>query len=402
MNFLKKAAYRCHQAVMRLAIPLLPYREPQLIESTRDIAPLLKSKGISKALLVAGKTVRARGLTDELEAALREYKIEYAVYDGTVPDPTTENVEEAVSLYLERGCEAIIAVGGGSAMDCAKAVGARIARPNKPLSGMRGLLKIRKKIPLFIAVPTTAGTGSEATVAAVITDGVTHQKYAISDFCLIPHYAVLDPRLTVCMPRHLTATTGMDALTHAIEAYVGRARTSDTGAAATEAVRLIFENLEPAYSDGENLTARKNMLYASYLAGTAFTRSYVGYVHAVAHTIGARYGISHGLANAVLLPKVLRAYGNAVAKPLASLAFATGIADASHDVASAAELLISHIENMCAVMELPTGFDCIRDEDIPELARLADKEANPLYPVPVLWNSGELEKIYHLAKGEKQ
>lgn len=398
MNFLKKAAYRCYQGVMRLAIPLLPYREPELIEDTRSIAPLLKSKGVCKALLVAGKTVRGRGLTDEVEAALTEYEIEYAVYDGTVPDPTTDNVEEAVALYSKCGCQAIIAVGGGSAMDCAKAVGARIARPDKPLAKMRGLLKIRKSIPLLIAVPTTAGTGSETTVAAVITDGKTHQKYAISDFSLIPHYAVLDPRLTVCLPGHLTATTGMDALTHAIEAYVGRARTRATGAAAAEAVRLIFENLELAYSDGGNLTARKNMLYASYLAGTAFTKSYVGYVHAVAHTLGGRYGISHGLANAVLLPKVLRAYGGAVTKPLSELALAAGVADNSVDAASAAELLISRIEHMCARMELPTGFECICDGDIPELARLADKEANPLYPVPVLWNSRELEEIYHLAK----
>jgi alcohol dehydrogenase class IV len=313
-----------------------------------------------------------------------------------MPNPTSNNVEAARSLYLENDCQAIIAFGGGSPMDCAKAAGARIARPNKPLRKMAGLIKIRKRIPLLIAVPTTAGSGSETTVAAVIVDAETHHKYVISDFSLIPRYVLLDPAVTVGLPSSTTATTGMDALTHAIEVYVGKAKTKKTKAAATEAVRLIFENLEKVYENGSDIEARRNMLRASYLAGTAFTKSYVGYVHAVAHTIGGKYGIAHGYANAVLLPVVLRAYGKGAQKPLAELAREVGIAKSSATDSECAEAIISHIEKMNEKMGIPKKLDCICPTDIPAMAKLADREANPLYPVPVLWNARELEEIYRI------
>lgn len=176
-------------------------------------------------------------------------------------------------------------------MDCAKGVGARLARPNKTLAKMEGILHVMHKLPLLIAVPTTAGTGSETTLAAVITDADTHHKYAINDFSLIPHYAVLEPEVTVGLPPQLTSTTGMDALTHAIEAYIGRSTTKQTRSAAIEAIQLILRYLPAAYKNGQNRIARKQMLRASYLAGTAFTKSYVGYVHAVAHSLGGQYGI---------------------------------------------------------------------------------------------------------------
>lgn len=285
-------------------------------------------------------------------------------------------------------------------MDCAKVVGARAVCPNKPLHKMAGLIKICKRIPLLIAVPTTAGTGSETTVASVIVDSKTHHKYVINDFCLIPRYAVLDARITVGLPKSLTSTTGMDALTHAVEVYVGKSMTKASKTAAQKAVKLIFENLEKAYADGKDLEARKNMLYASYLAGTAFTKSYVGYVHAVAHTLGGKYGVAHGLANAVLLPKVLRAYGSSVTKPLSELAKIIGLAGEGSTDEAAAEMFISHIEGMNERMQIPTRLDCICKDDIPSMAKLADKEANPLYPVPALWGAKELEDLYLLVCGE--
>jgi len=280
-------------------------------------------------------------------------------------------------------------------MDCAKALGARIARPDKPLSKMEGLLKVGKRIPLLIAIPTTAGSGSETTVAAVITDEKTHHKYPINAFYLIPDYAVLAPETTVGLPPHLTATTGMDALTHAMEVYVGRAMTKETKEAALEAIRLILGNLEEAYANGTNLEARKNMLRASFLAGTAFTRSYVGYVHAVAHSIGGKYGTPHGLANAVLLPHVLRAYGDSVTKRLAELAYLTGIAAEQDTEEVAAEKFICKIEDMNRSMQIPEKLDGVKKEDLEELARYADKEGNPLYPVPRLWDAEELQQIYN-------
>jgi alcohol dehydrogenase class IV len=266
---------------------------------------------------------------------------------------------------------------------------------------MAGLIKIRKKLPLLIAVPTTAGSGSETTVASVIVDIETHHKYVINDFSLIPHYALLDPLATTSLPKHLTSTTGIDALTHAVEVYVGRSMTRKTKKAAEEAVKLILENIEIAYNDGSNLEARRNMLYASYLAGTAFTKSYVGYVHAIAHTIGGKYGVAHGLANAVLLPHVLKSYGKYAEKPLAKLARIVGIVKGDESDFEASKLFISYIEGMNERMQIPSKLSCVQKEDITGMAMLADKEANPLYPVPVLWDKKELAKIYMLVCEEE-
>ena len=400
MNTAKKAFCRVFQKVMHLLIPVFPYREPTILNTTEKITELLKMNQISRVMLVTDQGIRKLGLTAPLEKYLLESDISCHVYDKTVPNPTSENVEEALALYNANNCQALIAFGGGSSMDCAKVVGARIVCPNKPLNKMAGLIKIRKRLPLLIAIPTTAGTGSETTVASVIVDSETHHKYVINDFCLIPQYAVLDPQITVGLPPHLTATTGMDALTHAIEVYVGRSKTKATKAASIEAVKLIFENLERAYQNGADLEARGNMLRASYLAGTAFTKSYVGYVHAVAHTLGGKYGVAHGLANAVLLPLVLRAYGKSAHKPLSELAKAVGIANAETPAAEAAEKIICHIEEMNKRMNIPSKLDCIKREDIPTMAKLADKEANPLYPVPVLWDAEELEALYLVAYNE--
>ena len=395
MNSFKKLFCRTFQTVMHAAIPLLPYREPKILGNIVDIIPVLKENNIQNVLLIAGKRVRGLGLTAPLETGMQENGIAFYNYDKTVPNPTSDNVEEAVALYKSTNCQAIIAVGGGSPMDCAKVVGARVVCPNKPLRKMHGLLKICKKIPLLIAVPTTAGTGSETTVASVIVDSETHHKYVINDFCLIPRYAVLDPVLTKDMPKFLTATTGMDALTHAVEAYIGRSKTKLTKEAAEKSVKLILENLEAAYEDGNNLEARKNMLEASYLAGIAFTRSYVGYIHAIAHTLGGKYDVPHGLANAVLLPHILRAYGENAIKPLSMLAKAVGLVEEGTAHEAAAEALIARIEAMNARMEIPTTLDCIQKEDIPFMAKLAEKEGNPLYPVPVLWDVEDMEKIYY-------
>ena len=400
MNTAKKIFCRTFQKVMHLLIPILPYREPKILNSTDEIADLLKANRYSRVVLVTDKGIRGLGLTARLENHLEENGIQCNVYDKTVPNPTSENVEEALELYKSFDCQAIIAFGGGSSMDCAKAVGARVACPKKPLDKMAGLLKICKRLPLLIAVPTTAGTGSETTVASVIVDSETHHKYVINDFSLIPSYAVLDPRITTGLPGHLTATTGMDALTHAVEAYIGRSKTKATKSASIEAVKLIFENLERAYQNGEDLEARANMLRASYLAGTAFTKSYVGYVHAVAHSLGGKYGLAHGLANAVLLPRVLRAFGENAINSLAELAKATGLVNEDIPASEAAEAFISHIEGMNKRMNIPEKFSCIRLCDIPDMAKLADKEANPLYPVPTLWDAEELEAIYRLVCDE--
>ena len=305
MNPLKKAYCRVFQNVFKFALPLLPYRNPKIIGSVKGIPEVLEKRNYNNVLIITDAGIRSLGLTERLEQTLKRSCISYHIYDKTVANPTTVNVDEALHMYLDNDCQAIIGFGGGSSMDCAKATAARIAKPHQSLAQMKGILKIHKKLPLLIAIPTTAGTGSETTLAAVITDAETRHKYAINDFPLIPRYAVLDPKVTLSLPPFITATTGMDALTHAVEAYIGNSTTPGTRKNALDAIRLIFENLDTAYTDGNNIEARRNMLRASYFAGCAFTKSYVGYVHAIAHSLGGKYNVPHGLANAVILPMVL-------------------------------------------------------------------------------------------------
>lgn len=394
MNCFRKIYCRTFQTAFKIALPFLPYRKPKILGSVNAIPQLLTKKRCGAVLIITDTGITGLGLTARLEKALKTAGIPYAIYNRTVANPTTANVNEALSLYYENGCSAIIGFGGGSSMDCAKAVGARAARPHKPLSRMKGILKVRKRLPLLIAIPTTAGTGSETTLAAVITDAQTRHKYAINDFPLIPRYAVLDPKVTLSLPPFLTATTGMDALTHAVEAYIGNSTTYGTRKDALLAVSLIFQNLDTAYTEGGNLEARKNMLKASFYAGCAFTKSYVGYVHAVAHSLGGEYNVPHGLANAILLPFVLEAYEGTVFKKLHRLAIAAGIAEKSTPHEEAATAFIQAIQDMKGRYGIGDTIPEIREEDIPKLAHYADKEANPLYPVPVLMNARELERFY--------
>lgn len=398
MNVFKKTYCRIFQGVFKAMLPFLPYRQPMLLNSYDEIVSVLKQNNVNNILIVTDKGINSLGLTKALESALKNNEISVSVYDNTVANPTTANVEEAMQIFLDNKIQGIIAFGGGSAMDCAKAVGARVARPKKPLSKMKGVLKVRKKLPLLIAIPTTAGTGSETTLAAVITDSETRHKYAINDFPLIPAYAALMPELTVGLPKHITSTTGMDALTHAVEAFIGRSTTKGTRMAALDATKLIFENITLAYDDGKNITARANMLHAAYLAGVAFTKSYVGYVHAIAHSLGGKYNIPHGLANAIILPYVLRAYGKKIYKKLWKLGVYAKLFDRETSKEVGAKIFIEKIEELNRYMNIGTSISEIKEEDIDSLAKTAEHEANPLYPVPVIWNAKQLKKIYYEVK----
>lgn len=395
MFFVKAAFCRAFQTVFRLALPILPYREPQIVGSVCNLPEIFRKENRRSVLIVTDRGIVANGLTSSVETALQSAGIAYTIYDQTQPNPTVSNVEEAVALYHAQGCDSLIAIGGGSAMDCAKGIGARIAHPRKTLRQMKGILRVLRRLPLLIAIPTTAGTGSEVTLAAVITDSDRRDKYAIMSFPLIPHYAVLDASMTVSLPPHLTATTGMDALTHAVEAYIGRSTTKETRRLALEAVRLVFTNIETAYADGRNMQARENMLHAAYKAGAAFSKSYVGYIHAVAHSLGGQYGTPHGLANAVIMPYVLDAYGASAHRKLHELGVAAGVCTAVESHAAGAEKFIQSIRRLNANMGIPEKLTGIRQEDIPALAKHAEREANPLYPVPKLMTARELEHIYH-------
>ena len=396
MNTLRKIYCRAFQKAFHIAIPFLPYRKPKIAGSVRELPEIIMRHKCTHVLIITDGGIMKLGLTRRLEKALKEAGIPYTIYDKTVANPTTVNVREALELYHKEGCDAIIGFGGGSSMDCAKAVGACAVKPNQSLAQMKGILKVHKKLPLLMAVPTTAGTGSETTLAAVITDADTRYKYAINDFPLIPRYAVLDPKVTLSLPPFITATTGMDALTHSVEAYIGNSTTIDTRRDALKAVKLIFENIDIAYEHGDNIQARRNMLHASFYAGCAFTKSYVGYVHAVAHSLGGQYNVPHGLANAILLPLVLREYGSCIDKKLHRLAIAAGLADKNTPDHEAAELFIRAIEEMKERLGIVNIVKEIQETDILKLAHYADKEANPLYPVPKLMDASELEKFYYM------
>ena len=391
---LKKCYYRIYQTVFKVAMNFLDWSEPQLLEGKGSILKLpefVKSKGIDKVLVVTDKGLMGLHLLDPLFEKLTEEGVDYVVYDEVQPNPTIPNIEAAREMYIKNECQGFIAFGGGSPMDCAKAAAARVVKPNQTVRKMRGYLKVLKKLPPFFAVPTTAGTGSETTVAAVVTDPETHEKNAINDICLRPKYAVLDPELTVGLPPHITSTTGMDALTHAVEAYIGRSNTKQTRNQAEKATKLIFDNVEAAYKNGKNFEARANMLKGSYWAGCAFTRAYVGYVHAIAHNLGGLYGTPHGLANAVILPYVLEWYGECIYPQLAKLADIVGIK--GNNEADKAVKFIEAIKMLNANMNIPSSFDMIKEEDLPTLIGRALKEGNPGYPVPRIMNYDDMESV---------
>lgn len=394
MNILKKFYCRTYQIIFRAILPFLPYRQPQILEDNNEVIEALKSNKKTSVFFVTDKNIRGLKLTNTLETALVENNFNLFVFDNVMPNPTVSAIEDATKEYLNHNCDCIIACGGGSVIDLAKIVGARVVKPNKTVNQMKGLLKIRKKLPTFIAIPTTAGTGSETTLAAVITDDKTHYKYTINDFSLIPHYALLDYNLTIGLNPFITSTTGMDALTHAIEAYIGRSTTKKTRQASLTAIKLIKENLVEAFNNGLNKKARQNMLKASFLAGVAFTQSYVGYVHAIAHSLGGKYGVPHGLANAIILPLMLKEYGKSAEKKLNKIALYIGISNKSDSAFVGANKLILWIEDLNKKFNIPNFIEQLNKEDILDLATKANSEANPLYPVPKLMDTNELSNFY--------
>ena len=395
MGAVKKAYYRGFQAVFNLGARCLYWRKPVPVSgpgAIRKIPELLEQEKVEKVMVVTGPTVGKR-LAPKILRELDEAGIVWVHYDQVEPNPSVDTVNKIQKLYLDAGCQGFIAIGGGSPMDAAKAAAARVVRPKTEVGQMAGLMKVMKKLPPFIAVPTTAGTGSETTIAAVITDTETHHKYALMDLHLVPRYAVLDPEMTRELPPKITSTTGMDALTHAVEAYLcWTYNTKESIRLAEEAVCEIFRFLERAYRDGNDMEARTQMLIAAYKAGFAFTRAGVGNVHAIAHTLGGLYNTPHGLANAVILPIVLEDYGEAVQEKLAHLAELTGVKCDGME-GEKARAFISEIRAMNRRMDIPTGFAFIKEADIPQMVEWALHEANPVYPVPVVYDEKRCEKV---------
>lgn len=396
MNPIRALGCRIYQKTLFVCQTLMNFKIPETLEgesSLEKIPAYLAKKGKKKPLVICDPFLLKNGSASLLLKPLEEAKIPYALFSEVVPNPPFPSIEKAYALFAGEGCDCLIGIGGGSSMDTAKAVGAKASDPKRPLSSFKGILKVHRGIPLLIAIPTTAGTGSEATIASVVVNSKTKDKFSINDPHLIPSLAVLDSRLLNSLPPSLIASTGMDALTHAVESYIGGSRTKLTKSTALESMALIKDHLYSFYKNPKSQIAAESMQKASFLAGVSFTRGYVGYVHALAHALGGYYGVAHGYANAVLLPHVLKAYGKKAEKKLAAAADFLNLSHSS-DAHEQAEAFLSWVEGLNQSMGIPKGFsNIIEEKDIPELASHADKEANPLYPVPREMNQTELAAI---------
>ena len=397
MNVLKIAVFRLRQNALRAASYFVHWHVPAAFQgdsALADLAAFIARRKISRVLVVTDRTMVSLGIAGKLFDALGSSGIGHSVFADAMTDPTTEAAYAAAAQYKDSGCAAVIAIGGGSAIDCAKAASAVLSRPGMPLERMAGILKVlRRRVPLF-AVPTTAGTGSEATAAAVVSDPVSHRKFVISDPCLIPDGTAFDPRLLTGLPAKITAETGLDALCHAVEAYVGRNNTRETRQLAESAARTIFSTLEYSASNPADTAARAAMQQAAFQAGRAFTRAYIGYAHAIAHALGGTYRLPHGLACAVSLPAVLEGYGSAARRPLERLAESAGFP-------ASADCFISELRALNERLGLPSSLSCIRPEDIESLSQTALREANPAYPVPRIFDHADMTEVLRKITGNQ-
>ncbi len=399
---MKKLIYhaycRLFQKALYFVSPLMPYKKQLLYTGSNSLHTLLsiiKKEGKEHVCIISDTHIVALDSVKELFNILKKENISFVVYDEVLPNPTVSTVEKAKEFYIKHSCDTLVALGGGSCIDTAKAVGALIAYPKKRLDEMKGLLKVHRPIPFLIAIPTTAGTGSEATVASVITNPAKKEKYAINSFPLIPKVAILDPLLTITLSSHITTTTAMDALTHAIEAYIGNSTSSYSRQASIDATTIIFKVLEHLYNNPQDTEARQQMLIASYRAGEAFTRSYVGNVHALSHPLSAHYNIPHGLANAIVLPHVLSYYGDKVYKKVATLSHSARVVEVGKSDEVTTKLFIQKIEDLNEKFGIPNYVKEIQEEDIDAMTLHALAEANPLYPVPVIFDTIDCKNVYH-------
>ena len=391
--------YLVHSLVIwlqKLAAILMPFPWPRVFEgqgSAQALCQQVISEKRQRVLFVTSPSPVRTGLVQPLIDTLQAAGITVTLFDRIKPDPTVEQIEEVVTLLQQARCDAVLVLGGGSCIDAAKVIAARAKNPRKSILQMAGLFKVTwGMLPLY-AIPTTAGTGSEVSIGAVVTDTASQRKLPVMDLRLLPRAAALDGALMAGVPRDMTAATGMDALTHAVEAFISRNAFSRTDAMALEAVRIIMADLETVVADGGDIEARHRMARASFLAGKAFTQVGVGYVHAIAHNFGAMYHLPHGRANAIIMPYVLEYSLPDCAARLALLARATGIAANSDGDESAARAFIARIRAMNVQFGIPAQVSELQAADIPRIARNARDEARFTYAVPRYMTQAQCEAV---------
>lgn len=362
------------------------------------LAEYIKPMRFRKALIVTDSFLSSSPLIGHLTDALDDIGLFYVFYDEVKPNPTTQNVRQGLKIYMDNGCDFLISFGGGSPHDCAKAI-ALLATNGGDIQDYEGLNKLSKPSATLIAVNTTAGTGSELTRYCVITDEERRIKMAISDWHITPCIAVNDAALMLDLPPSLTAATGMDALTHAIEAYVSTDANPVTDCKALKAIELISLHLRRAVSNGKDVSAREGMVYAAYLAGIAFNNANLGYVHAAAHQLGGYYNLPHGLCNALMLPSVAAFNAEAVPEKFIDIARAFGIENLNLQPEQAIQALLKEITTLSRDIGIPAGLKEIKgfnEKDIPVLAANALKDVCSLSN-PRKASQEEMENLFRAA-----
>lgn len=395
----KKVYYRLLQKLMGRFI-MKPQPKAMIYMgpgSTAQLSDAIGRFGFKKILVVTDKPLRELGVLNPTLEALQKAGVQQVVYDGVLPDPTEQVVDKGIDLYQQERCDSVLAFGGGSSIDAAKVIALGAAN-NCRAAETIGAQKCKLPAAPLFAVPSTAGTGSEGTFIAVISNNETHDKGGVIDPSLIPKAAALDPEVMRGLPAHITAATGMDALTHAIESYIGRWGTDETDYYGLAACRLVFDNLAEACRNGDNLEAREAMALASYYGGLAITNALVGYVHAISHNLGAKYGVPHGLGNALVLPHVLELLEQDAAEKLADIAVHCGMGERSEGDAALSRKLIDRVQALNDEIGIPRTTDVIRAEDVDALTDAALKEGGT-YPSPRFLSNSECRGVIEAVSG---
>lgn len=365
--------------------------------SSRQLCEHIVRTGVRKVLVITDKPLRDLGVVDRATAALQDAGLDVAYYDGVLPDPTFDQVKAGAALARSHGSEVLLAIGGGSSMDAAKIIAAAATSTAPPVDWV-GMGKIKHQVLKLYAIPTTSGTGSEATIGAVISDATTHEKHIIMGECLLPVAVALDADLMLGLPPHITAATGMDALTHGIEAYIGVWERGTRLDDARVAIKLVFDNLPTAYRDGGNPAARSAMAMAAYYAGLAINQVNVGNVHAIAHQLGGKYGIPHGLANALVLPHILEFCREDAQQRLAELAVLVGAGSAGEGDAALSHKFIQAVRDLRTAVGIPNQMAVIKREDFEAISQAAIKEGFA-YPVPRLLDGESVRMVLNAISG---
>lgn len=393
-DFLDKIKHKLNMMLFKLFLKLVKIPTPDTFigaESSLQLCRTIPMHGVTHILLVTDAVLAQLGLMKACIEELERLGVSVTVYDKVAPNPTEEQITEGIRIAKQSACDGVLGFGGGSPMDAAKVIAAGV-NSDKTVPEMEGFLRFKNPaLPLFL-IPTTAGTGSETTFVAVVASTQNERKYTLGDARFVPLATAIDHKLMVGIPANITAETGMDALTHAVESYIGILSNDRSRQASRIATKLIFNFLERAYKDGNDLEAREAMAYAAYQGGVSLIAS-AGYVHGIAHQLGGIYHITHGLANAVILPHILEYSIVEASKPLSELADVIGLDVAGKSELQKAQLFIDAVKTLSNSLNIPTHFEQIKEQDVARIYTQAQKESLVAYGVPKLLPRAEGEAI---------